>query len=106
MSCIPRNKYVQRLRHPPKLLQGLLEGILPLYRLQLGDQDGGTNESIFERGGNTVEVIPVFDDEVNPEVFFERGRQHPIVCTASPAVECLVRQIAEARGEAKSQQCE
>jgi hypothetical protein len=29
---------------------------LPLHRLQLGDQDGGPNEAIFERGRKAHEL--------------------------------------------------
>jgi hypothetical protein len=44
-----------------------------LHGLKLGDQDGGTNEAIFERCRNEIQIIPVLNDEVDPDLFFERG---------------------------------
>jgi hypothetical protein len=43
---------------------------------------------------------------VDSDIFFERGRQDPIVCAVSRSIEGLVGQVAEPGGEAKSQQRE
>ena len=83
-----------------------MQRVLPLHGLQLGDQDRGTNEAIFERGCNAVQIVPVVHDELVADIFFERGRQDAIVRSFSRPVEGLIRQIAEPGGKAKSQQRE
>jgi hypothetical protein len=55
---------VARLGQPTQLLDGLLQRIVPLEGLQLGDDQRGPYQAVLERGRQAVDVVPVPDDPV------------------------------------------
>ncbi len=48
---------MKRLGNTPYFLKRLLEWVLSLHRLKFGDQDGRTNETVFERSGSAIQII-------------------------------------------------
>ncbi len=78
----------------PDFLERLLKRILSLHRLEARDQQGRAKQSIFEGGGNPIEVIPMLNDQPVTNILLEGGGEHPIVGASSCSIERLVREIA------------
>lgn len=58
---------VARLGQAAQLLDCLLQRVLPLQRLQLGDDERGAHQAILKGRHQAVQVIPVLDDELGAQ---------------------------------------
>src|SRR5436305_8588983 len=80
-------KNMPGLGNTPDFLERLLKRILSLHRLEARDQQGRAKQSIFEGGGNPIEVIPMLNNQPIANILLEGGSEHAIVGSSSCPIE-------------------
>jgi hypothetical protein len=86
---------VAGLGHSAHLLEGQLQGVLPLHRLESGDDERGCGQPVLERGGEPVEIVPVAGDELAAHRLAEQGVERAVVAGLAGPVERLVGEVAQ-----------
>ena len=106
MSCIPRNIYEERFHQAAIFLQGAREGVLTGVGLHATEKERGCHPASFERPGHPDQIIPGMHDQLLIDRPFEQGLDMLVGLRPIHAVEPLLTQVANARGELQAEQVE
>src|SRR2546428_5141674 len=94
---------VPGLGHAAELLERLLQGVLPAQCLELGNDQRRSDQPVLERSGQSVEVVPVADEQLRTQRLAQDRIECPVVHIPASPVEQLVGEVAEPRREAVTQ---
>jgi len=94
----------QRALDPAQLPQGHGQAVLTWIAAQLAQHQRGSDGALFDRRGQTQNLVPVSADVLNVQRAADHWAQRRVVLYALRDIQFGFAQVADARGKTKAQQ--